>query len=343
VTRHRLQVGTTLIELLVGMVVALIIIAVMLAVFSEASITVRTANGKMDAFASAQAGFDIMTQRLSDATLNTYYDYDNAVTPTTYLRHSDLHFFVGSNANTFVKALTPASNPNSGHSIYFQAPEGYSNGSSTYANTPGLLNACGYFVQFGPETSYWPTLFTAATFTPRYRYRLMQAIQSTEYNGIYADKEGNTAETSPSWVTPLNTTALPIAENVIALIIWPRQDPVADPAGTNISPTYEYNSRQGFPYVPPSPPTPAALQSEQLPQILQVTMVAIDETSAIRLQSGTTPPSVIENALQNKFTNVTQYAADIQSLESALIAAHIQYQVFTTSIAMRESKWSATP
>jgi uncharacterized protein (TIGR02599 family) len=72
-------------------------------------------------------------------------------------------------------------------------------------------------------------------------------------------------------------------------------------------------------------------------------MVAIDEASAVRLQSGTAPPTVIETALSGKFTDVTHYGADITALESALIAAHVHYQVFTTSIALRESKWSATP
>lgn len=356
-TCRRLQAGTTLVELLVAMVVALIMIAIMFAVFNQASITVRTAGSIMDAYQSAQAGFDIMTQRLSDATLNTYYDYDSATAPTTYLRHSDLHFYIGKNNNTYVSTLSPAANANSGFSIYFQAPEGYSNGTGTYSNTPGLLNACGYFIEFGPETSYWPSLFTSGTFKPRYRYRLMQAIQSTEYNGIYADTETLTpwpASSTTTWVTPLNNTALPIAENVILLIAWPREDPSVDSTGTFVSPDYQYNSRQGYPPTAAAG-TSAALQSEQLPPILQITMVAIDETSAIRLQNGTTPPAAIEAALTGGtegaapsngpglFTtaSTTQYAADLATLEGLLISARIRYQLFTTSVTLRESKWSS--
>jgi uncharacterized protein (TIGR02599 family) len=176
--RRRLQAATTLVELLVAIVVALIMIGIMLAIFNQASMTMRTAGSIMDAFQSAQAGFDIMTQRLSDATLNTYNDYDSTTSPTAYLRHSDLHFYIGQNGNTYLKTLSPIANANSGFSIYFQAPEGYSN-ASTYANTPGLLNACGYFIEFGPETSYWPAFFSASTISPRYRYRLMQGIQSS--------------------------------------------------------------------------------------------------------------------------------------------------------------------
>jgi uncharacterized protein (TIGR02599 family) len=340
---HRPPQAFTIIELLVGMAVAVIMLAIMFAVLNQVSLSVRTATGKMDAFQSAQSGFDIMTQRLADATLNTYYDYDSATAPTTYLRRSDLHFYIGQNGNSFLKGLVPAANANSGHSIYFQAPEGYSNGSSAYANTPGLLNACGYFIEFGPETSYWPTLFSAASnVQPRYRYRLMQTIQSTENNGIYADREGVAAELAPTWITPLNSMALPIAENIIALVIWPREDPSADPTGTLVSTDYQYNSRQGYPL--PATDTagsPAALQSEQMPPILQLTMVAIDEPSAYRLQNGTTPPAAIENALQGRFTNVSQYATDVAAIEAALVANHIRYQVLTASVTLRESKWSS--
>jgi uncharacterized protein (TIGR02599 family) len=171
----------------------------------------------------------------------------------------------------------------------------------------------------------------------------MQAIQSTENNGIYSDTEpsGN-PETSPTWIAPLNNMALPIAENVILLIIWPRQDPSTDSTGTMLSTDYQYNSRQGFP-LPASATsgTIAAVQSEQMPPILQLTIVAIDEPSAIRLQSGATPPSVIETALQGKFASVTQYALDLASLESALLTNHIGYQVLNTSVTLRESKWSS--
>jgi len=344
----------TLIELLVAMVVTLIIIAIMLAVFNQASLTMRTATAKINAFQSAQAGFDIMTQRLSDATLNTYLDYDSVTAPTTYLRRSDLDFYIGQNGNTFLPTLSPAANANSGHSIYFQAPEGYSNGSTAYANTSGMLNACGYFIEFGPDTTYRPTLFTSGvTIQPRYRYRLMQAIQSTEYNGIYTDVEGISVESSPAWILPLNNMALPIAENVIALIIWPREDPSLDLIGNVLSTDYQYNSRQGFPTTAAAG-TPAAYQAEQLPPILQLTIVAIDEVSAIRLQKGTTAPAVIEAALTGgtenppangaglfKTASATQYASDMASLENNLNACHIRNQVLTASVALRESKWSS--
>jgi len=283
-----------------------------------------------------------MTQRLSDATLNTYYDYDSATAPTTYLRRSDLQFYIGQNNNAFLQGLSPAPSANSGQSIYFQSPQGYSNSSTTYANTQGLLNACGYFVEFGSDQPYWPALFNGVGLVqPRYRYRLMQTIQSTEFNGIYVDTEGISAETTPAWISPLNSLALPVADNIIALVIWPREDPTLDSAGTALSTDYTYNSRQGL-------PVPAvAIQSEQMPPILEVTVIAIDEASATRLQNGSAAPTVIETALKTgasgtgAFKQVTQYAADLAYMENALAGAHINYQVLTTSVTLRESKWSS--
>ena len=344
-TTVRRSSGLTLVELLVGLAVSVILVGLTLSVFSHVSSTVRNADSSIDAFQSAEAGFDIMTQKLSDATLNTYYDYYPPSAPTNYIRRSDLHFLVVQNS----LLTTGSANPNSGESVFFQVPGGYSN-NSAYANTQGLLNACGYFVEFGPNNAYWPSIFTSGTFPVHYRYRLMQAIQPTEFNGIYGDVEGNLPETNPTWIKPLVAlpsagasqtngvapVALPIAENVIALVILPQSPALV--SGSAISTDYQYNSRQGFP-----PLTP--VQSEQLPQILQLTMVAIDPASATRLDTGSsTPPAVIEDALKNgslpKFTVVSQYAADLASLQAALVAAHINYHVLSTSVTLRESKWS---
>ena len=342
--RPRLQ-AFTLVELLVGMTISVILVGLMVGVVNQIGKTVTNASSKMAAFETAQAGFDIMTQKLSDATLNTYYGYDSDTAPTTYIRKSDLHFYIAQNADLNSSPINSPANANSGHSIYFQAPEGYSNTSTVYANTPGLLNACGYFVEFGPDSTYRPALFT--TNPVRYRYRLMQAIQSTENNIIYSDKEGASAEAPPwasnanPWIVPLNNLALPIADNVIALIIL---NPALDTAGNLVSPAYTYNSRQGIPLPLPAP-SPASgiyLQSEQMPPVLQVSMVAIDETSALRLDTGNgTAPNAIESALQGKFTDAAKYSTDLSALEAALIANRIHYQILTTSVTLRESKWSS--
>ena len=351
-----LRGGFTLVELLVGITISVILIGIMLSVMSQINSTVRTVDSKIDAFQNAEASFDLMTQKLSDATLNTYYGYDSATSPTQYLRRSDLHFLVEQNSNLTATVFptstsTAAANANSGQSIFFQAPSGYSD-NALYANTTGLLNACGYFIEFGPNQPYWPTIFGTNGIAVHYRYRLMQSIQSTEFNNIYGDTEtkatpeggsnGTTAGAFPAapWFQSLGASAVPIAENVVALIVWPQSPAITTPSV--ISPDYQYSSRQGFPLSTSATATQIA-QSEQLPQVLQITLVAIDAASATRLDNGTgTPPLVIENAIKNKFTTATaaQYTADLGAMESALTAANIHYEVLTTSVTLRESKWS---
>ena len=85
----------------------------------------------------------------------------------------------------------------------------------------------------------------------------------------------------------------------------------------------------------------------QLPPIVQVTMVVISEASAQRVDTlSLTPPPDIEAALSGSggapFTasNLAQYTADLKTLSTALASRHITFQVFTTSIPLKESKWS---
>ncbi len=58
---------------------------------------------------------------------------------------------------------------------------------------------------------------------------------------------------------------------------------------------------------------------------------------------GSTPPAAIEGALLGKFQDATQYATDLAALEGALDAARVEYREFTTSVPIRESKWSGLP
>ena len=71
-------------------------------------------------------------------------------------------------------------------------------------------------------------------------------------------------------------------------------------------------------------------------------MVTISETAAKRLDTNSaTPPTLIETALGGKFTDASKYQADLNDLSARLISANIDYRIFTTSVPMRESKWSS--
>lgn len=309
--------GFTLVELLVGMAVLVLLLALLMSVVNITNSTVKHSSSQIDAMQQGRAAFDILNRTISQATLNTYWDYYNAsdqrrtpanaagFLPAKYDRASDLHFLISNNSPF-------------GQAVYFQSPQAFSSRTQD-AQTQGLLNACGYFVEFNDGKSYAPALFASEA---RPRYRLMQAIQPTEDLKVFTDQ-------TSAWTNALAALKWPIASNVIALIVWPRLPASEDAAGTQISPDYQYDSRSA-----------SGVQEAQLPPMLQVTVVVIDEASALRLESGTTEPGAIRNALDGKFTDPSRYASDLADLESQLTAEHIGYHVLTSTIPLRESRWS---
>ena len=67
--------GFTLIEMLVSVVVLLIIMGIIFQITSETGSLWKGTTAKIQAFQAARAGFESMSRRISQATLNTYYDY----------------------------------------------------------------------------------------------------------------------------------------------------------------------------------------------------------------------------------------------------------------------------
>jgi uncharacterized protein (TIGR02599 family) len=188
---------------------------------------------------------------------------------------------------------------------------------------------------------------------------LMQGLEPTESFNVFVTTSENSgsgavADTASAWINNIQNTSTgptqsstyvaPLADNVIALIVWPRLSSEDDPSGTVLTADYTYDSQANVAptqnsngiYIQP-------LTANQLPPNLQLTMIVIDEASAVRLNSSATPPNVIESALKGKFTDVTKYAADLSSVAASLSAGHITFQIFDATIPMRESKWSMPP
>lgn len=334
----------TLIEMMVAMAVLILLLVLVVSVMNSVSTIVRRTSGSIDALAGARAGFDLLNRTAAQATLNTYWDYDDPLSPTVYLRESDLQFIIRQNTQ----------NPGYGQELYFVAPETYAS-RTDLQSTSGLLNACSFFVQFGGSDKFRPASISAQ----RYRYRLMFGMQPTEKLSIFTKPTLSASQTTSAyrllvqaywdakaWISPLanagpsglSASVAPLADNVIALIVWPRLPVTEDAAGTALSTDFQYDSQAGaFTLTQGKQPITAA----QLPPVLQITLVAISETSAIRLDNGSgQPPAIIEQALQGKFTQVSSYQSDLDALGAALDRNHIEYKVFTTSVPLRESKWS---
>lgn len=336
----RRQRAFTLLEVLVATAVFAVLLGCAFAVIDQSSKAIRRSNAKIDAFQSARAAFDIMTRELSQATLNTYWDYFDAngqprrlagsttFTPTFYGRYSDLHFISGM-ASELVTQVPPNYTVVSGQAIFYTAPLGQT-ARSDIRGVPDMLSACGYFVAFGSSASTKPDFVQAPA---TYRWRLMELSTSAEDLSVTKTAQGT------DWFTQAIAAGQvrPIAENVIALVIWPRLPLKEDPSGTSLAPDFNYDSRTNAPWSSGKQP----VQGHQLPPVLQVTMVVIDEGTAKRWENGASAPSQVSTALDQLFTgSVAQIPEDITILEQRLNAARAEYRIFNTSITLGESKWS---
>lgn len=338
--------GFTILELLTATAILALILVMVFSVLNHSIGIWRQANAKMDAFQNARAVFEIMTSRLSQATLNTYWDYYDAgfqpfrlstnstsFEPKYYGRYADLHFVSGPAAG-LIPTPPPGFSALATQAVFFAVPTGLT-ANATYQSMPELLSACGFFVAFGGDDATRPEIVPTSA-KVNYRWRLVELSAPVESLSVFASPTGT------DWFTvPIaNGQVRPLADNIIALVVWPRLAPLDDPDGTVIAPNYAYDSRTTASWSgsPPSQP----VQAHQLPPTVQITMVAIDEASATRLQNGSTPPGEITSALEGCFDgSAADYADDIKNkLEPALVAKHINYRIFSTTVALPESRWS---
>ena len=389
-------------ELLISMTILAAIMVVLLSITNSTQRIWKQTSQRIDSFRAARTGFEAMTRRLSQATLNTYWDYDNPAAPTTYIRKSELRFISGMQANSsksliyplvadsYTTAVTGIAHPT--HSVFFQAPVGYVSGTSSLGGIgmETLLNTCGYFIELAsdnitPATNY-PNIARPGFLTtpPRTRFRLMELCQPADQLNIYQWTSGVDSTnylyggaTNPGssikdyqWFlgtgvngaaalgdqTSLETNSHVLAENVIALILLPKLTTADDPTGLtllrSIPPGTTYTSLFN------STPASVALGSEtaayanQLPPLVQVTMVALDEPSAARLQLLATA----QNQDQATFLGLTSattlfnrpirldfpspgYTADLNTLLTKLDANHLNYRVLTSEVSIRAANW----
>ena len=123
------QSGFTLVELIVSMGILVLLMLVLISITDATGRTWTYTTGKVEQFHDAREAFESITRKLGQATLNTYWAYDNPNAPTKYQRQSELRFISGQSS-----ILIPASlalNDENGsplqtatHAVFFQAPLG---------------------------------------------------------------------------------------------------------------------------------------------------------------------------------------------------------------------------
>ena len=331
---------------MVATAILVLIMTIVLSVIQQSSAVWRRSTGKIEAFQDARNSFQILTRNLSQATLNTYYDYfdsggqsyreatqggsqDN-FSPSQYGRQSELQFRLG--PPNFLGIAGRGSIVDWGQAVFFQAPLGYAANRSTHSGLDSLLNSIGYFVSFASDRDLG-TVPPHVKNRDTYRYRLMQLQVATENNDIYAGGS-NWYDDYLNSSDPENRPQ-PIGNNIVGLFLL-AEDP--DPTSP-LQSEYEYDStkdantfssgRQPF-------------YANQLPPVVRVTMVAIDEESAKRLEDGSSPPSQIAQALEGKFTSPGSYETDIQRLKESFndITPPVNYRIFSSLVPLRASKWT---
>jgi uncharacterized protein (TIGR02599 family) len=355
--RRRLPVakGFTLVEIMVSLAVLTILLLVSAQVIGQVQRTWSSANARTTQFKESRTAFDIIIRNLSQATLDTFVDYDysylaeggnnNATSPRDYQPRSYLHFVCG-----LANSLVPNAGPGQavpGHAIFFQAPLGVSS-DPNLAGLDRLLCARGYFIKFSSDEAWVPQFVRTSGYKPRFRYRLMEYCPPAEFNAIYdettAANAGNRSvnrwyssagnEPRVGNNSSLITLTRPVADNVVTLIISPRRELRNGETEVNaardplLAPNYAFDSRTNTTY------------RHQLPPVVRIVLIAIDEASAIRLEqlrgSTTTPPL----RTTPTFTSADQMAADVAKITTDLLAERLNYRVFSATVPLRASKFS---
>ncbi len=331
--------GFTLIEVLVSFAVLALIMVMLLSLTDVTSKTWKGTTEKMQAFEESRAAFDRITSLLGQATLNPYWDYDNLQNPTKYERTSELQFLslpmsaMGKDAAAFPT-----------HGIFFQAPTGKVANKTAFGNMPLLLNAYGYFVEYGPDErpSWLP-----ASISTKYRFRLKEWRVPSENWTLYEKTSGTIPASTgknysgTDWIklaSPTDsdpkTVAKTIAENVIALVIYPKNtESTSSTLSLAESDTFVYNSRTR------SPTTDEGKnQKHQLPPEVEVVMVAIDETSALREWNNAGAAPALVDA--DWFTEPAKLEADLLDLTKKLNGENLKYITLRSTVKIRGARWS---
>ncbi|MBK8095110.1 MAG: Verru_Chthon cassette protein C [Verrucomicrobiaceae bacterium] len=300
-----------------------------------------------------------------DAGLGTViYSADN------FKRQSELQFVCGPSvggAGAIFAAGAATTYP--GHAVFFQAPLGITSlvatpENDTTANTQGMVNLLcgrGYWVEWGTDSFFRPAFLAQKNVPVRSRFRLMEYSPTAEQNRIYDEALRPITENSKQWFlstdpdggdareqgveTEGETVATraftrPVAENILTLIISPQTHSIG--AGTTpttaIAPSYAYDSTA---IVGPTAANPQGAQ-HLLPPLLKVTMVALDARGGETLSIPNNPiRDKLTDGMANLFTTATSYEDDLNNTLIPLLNENkIAYRVFTTTIALKQARWS---
>ena len=129
----------------------------------------------------------------------------------------------------------------------------------------------------------------------------------------------------------------PLAENIIAFVV---RVPSTTASGYSTNAT-----NYGWDSLTPWGSGIQPAQMHQLPPLVNITMVAIEEAAANRLAGTASTADSAASALgitnrSSFFTNASSYDNDLDAIGAALSSKKVPYRVFTTTVPLRGSRWS---
>lgn len=353
--------GFTLVELLVGMGVLVLMFGLLMSATNQVVRTVSQTTANVEQFRGAREAFERLTTRLSQATLNTYWDYtyDKTKTPpvpTGYQRRSELRFLSGRAADIIPTAASTSKKL--GHAVFFNAPLGNAEMNEN-RGLENLLNVSGFFVEYSQDTDFRPK-FIGAEVPAKWRWRLMEYVPSSERFSVYRKTSGTAQQADnyigKDWIfdtrrgdnqqtKTFQQLVRPVVDNVVALVLVPRlsrieeeKEQTGNKDESPLAKDYLYDSTT-------KRDNPRLNPRNQLPPVMQVTMVAIDEKSAELLNLRDADWDLFN--VSTKFKQSADLSKDLLrepggpgSLEQQLIDRKVSYRIFTTNVQIRGAKWS---
>jgi uncharacterized protein (TIGR02599 family) len=181
-----------------------------------------------------------------------------------------------------------------------------------------------------------------------YKLNLREMDQSASKEKVYEWFTEGSYSVNSDWNTSLTDrdtegffrTTRVVAENIVAMILHPRESDEKRESGKDeLAPDYHFCSRR---FQWGGGGDLATRTRHQLPPVIDITFVAVDETSFNQfvaregIKSADDDPQLLNKDL---FKKAREFRKDLRALEDTLKSKKLDYRVFNTSLRIRESKW----
>jgi uncharacterized protein (TIGR02599 family) len=292
-----------------------------------------------------------------------------------YIRQSELQFVCGPTVGAGGLFSSGSTQDFPGHGAFFQAPLGVTSlvaaPASTAADTENLVNLMcgrGYFVEWGSDESFRPGFLSQVqSVPPRFRLRLMEFSPTAERNLIYSPALRPIVEHSKQWFQGAITSGVedgdetaatraftrPVAENILCLVIAPQTSATGavfsgGSAGSSphaIAPQFIYDST--LINNPGAGSSVSQGTRHLLPPILKVSMVALDHLAGEQFSARQDLREEVISTIGSLFNNASSLQSDLEgtpeepgTLKKLLLEKRLNFRIFTTSIPLKQARWS---